>query len=325
MKLSRRTVTSGLIGGLAASTMLGSSTRPSNAYSLGAAAPIAGLANHRAIKAQAFLPELREEEASPTIKAIYADIKQASGTPLVNLIYRHLATIPGGLEWVWGSINAAWGYDGLQQAARRMPAAEAVTTLPPSLWHAANVSAQDLAAIKALIDDYNTTNATNLLAMTALSQVLRQPSVLKGDLPPLPLTRGGKPVAAAGPPVPRMDTMAPDLRDLVLFTNNLGETEPPALVASMFRHLSIWPGSLAIATTILTPLAQSGHLKRLQHEAVSAAESLGADLVAHVPAGFPALPVPQSRQPILEALDLFRTTLIPKLLPIGHILRRAMG
>lgn len=324
MTISRRKIASGLAGGLAASALLGG-TRSATAWSAGTTAPLAGLAGYNFIKTQALLPELREEEASPTIKAIYADIKRASGTPLVNLIYRHLATIPGGLEWVWGAINAAWGYEGLRQAARQMPAAKAVAVLPASLWQAANVSAQDLAAIRALIEDYNVTNATNILGMTALALALRQPSLLKGDLPPIPATRAEKPIAAIGPPVPRMEAMSPDLRDLVLFANNLGETEPQPLIASMFRHLSLWPGSLAIATTILAPLGPSGDLKRLQQEAVSAAEKFGAELIARAPAGFPALPVPQSREPILHALDLFRTTLIPKLLPIGHILRQAMA
>ncbi|SIO40405.1 hypothetical protein SAMN05443247_04908 [Bradyrhizobium erythrophlei] len=44
------------------------------------------------------LPEIRQEDASAAVARIYSDIKRASGTPLVNLIYRHLATIPGGLE-----------------------------------------------------------------------------------------------------------------------------------------------------------------------------------------------------------------------------------
>ena len=56
-----------------------------------------------------YLPEMREEEAPAVINCIYADIKNASGTSLVNLIHRHLATIPGGIEWVWGRPPCANG------------------------------------------------------------------------------------------------------------------------------------------------------------------------------------------------------------------------
>jgi hypothetical protein len=55
-----------------------------------------------------YLPEIREEDAPAGIRRIFTDIKRASGTPLVNLIFRHLATIPGGLEWVWGCIRVNW-------------------------------------------------------------------------------------------------------------------------------------------------------------------------------------------------------------------------
>ena len=51
------------------------------------------------------LAELREAEAPPEIAAIYAALRAASGVPLVNLIYRHLATLDGVLPWVWAAIR----------------------------------------------------------------------------------------------------------------------------------------------------------------------------------------------------------------------------
>jgi hypothetical protein len=47
------------------------------------------------------LPEIREADAPPEIAAIYDDIRRAIGIPLVNLIYRHFAAMPGTLPWVW--------------------------------------------------------------------------------------------------------------------------------------------------------------------------------------------------------------------------------
>ena len=64
---------------------------------------------------------MREEEAPAEIARIFADIKRASGTPMVNLIFRHLAIIPGGLEWAWSCIRMNWGYDGLLKAASALP------------------------------------------------------------------------------------------------------------------------------------------------------------------------------------------------------------
>jgi hypothetical protein len=81
-------------------------------------------------------PEIRLEDASPALDRIYADIRRESGTPLVNLIYRHLATIPGGLEWVWGCVRVNWGYDGLLRAAAAMPAVD----IAVALWRVAGLN-----------------------------------------------------------------------------------------------------------------------------------------------------------------------------------------
>jgi hypothetical protein len=271
------------------------------------------------------LPEIREEDASPAIRAIYADIKRAQGMPLVNLIYRHLATIPGGLEWVWFSISAVWGYQRLQQAARTMPFSDLSLMLPTSLWRVAGVSERELPAIRTLIDDYNSTNAANILAITALSQLLRRPALLAGRRQlALPQTTDAAEVLA-GLPVPKLDSLAPNVRDLVLFTNGIGEAEPPTLVASMFRHLAIWPGSLVVTAALLMPLGESGRLQELRQKTIATAERLAAELIATTTNDFPALPELASRDRLQEALDLFRTTLIAKMIPVGHILKRALS
>lgn len=43
------------------------------------------------------LAEIREGDADAATAAIYHDIRQSSVLPQVNLIYRHLATVPGAL------------------------------------------------------------------------------------------------------------------------------------------------------------------------------------------------------------------------------------
>ena len=212
-----------------------------------------------------YMPEMREEDAPATIGRIYADIKRASGTSLVNLIYRHLATIPGGLEWVWGCIRMNWGYDGLLNAAVAMPSTEVVIHLPVALWRTVGLSEQDLGEIRTLIDHYNLTNAANILGVTALSHIIRDPSHSSGDRK-LAWTEAPHRQMAAAPPVPKLDSLPPDVTELLHFINGVGEDEQPAMVASLFRHLTLWPGSLAVAAALLAPLSQSGELARLRRE-----------------------------------------------------------
>ena len=46
-----------------------------------------------------------EQNAEGQVAEIYQDIRATLGVPVVNLIWRHLATFPGALEWSWASIK----------------------------------------------------------------------------------------------------------------------------------------------------------------------------------------------------------------------------
>lgn len=270
------------------------------------------------------LPEIRAEDASPALDRIYFDIRRESGTPFVNLIYRHLATIPGGLEWVWGCIRMNWGYDGLLSAAAAMPAADIAVALPTALWRSAGLNDSDLAAIRALVAQYNLTNAANILGITALAHVARNPSCCSNTITFRWTESQRRPPVAAPSSLPKLDELSADMARLVYFVNGLGEETQPTMVASLFRELTLWPGSLAVTAALLTPLAQSGELTRLRQQTTRAAETIASQLISSSRVGFPP-PPPAAREAVLYALNLFRTTLIAKLLPVGQILSRALA
>jgi len=47
------------------------------------------------------VPAITEAGATGEIAAIFADIRHVLGVEVVNLIWRHLATLPGALPWAW--------------------------------------------------------------------------------------------------------------------------------------------------------------------------------------------------------------------------------
>ena len=51
------------------------------------------------------VPAITEAGATGEIAAIFADIRLVLGVDVVNLIWRHLATIPGALPWAWGTLR----------------------------------------------------------------------------------------------------------------------------------------------------------------------------------------------------------------------------
>ena len=62
-----------------------------------------------------FLPEQPEAQASDAVRAIYAQIRRAAGVPMVALIFRHLATLPGAMEWAWSVIGPPLAQGQLQR------------------------------------------------------------------------------------------------------------------------------------------------------------------------------------------------------------------
>ena len=45
--------------------------------------------------------EIKEEDAQGNVALIYSDLRKSLNIKVVNTIWRYLATIDGGLEWVW--------------------------------------------------------------------------------------------------------------------------------------------------------------------------------------------------------------------------------
>jgi hypothetical protein len=67
------------------------------------------------------VPAIAESEATGLITEIFADIRSVHRVGVVNLIWRHLATIPGGLPWVWTTARPLYadGTVGREAAALR--------------------------------------------------------------------------------------------------------------------------------------------------------------------------------------------------------------
>ena len=59
------------------------------------------------------IPAVREDAATGATAAIFADLRATLGVPFVNLIWRHLATMPGMLEWTWALVKPLQASDGI--------------------------------------------------------------------------------------------------------------------------------------------------------------------------------------------------------------------
>jgi hypothetical protein len=141
------------------------------------------------------VPAITEAAANGKIAAIFADIRQVLGVDVVNLIWRHLATIDGALEWTWSTLRPLYVDGSVIAEATALHAELGLPSLPPvpaEVFAGLDVRRHDLAAILDVLAAYDRTNAMALIALSALQASLTGQVEASEEAsvpaPPLPVT-----------------------------------------------------------------------------------------------------------------------------------------
>jgi hypothetical protein len=263
-----------------------------------------------------FLPEIPERDATGITREIYGELKRLGGVPMVALIFRHLATRPGGLEWAWGAIGPAMASGRLQEAAWRI-AAQArphpIATMPRAALAALGVDDAALRAIHGVADAYNRANPANLLSVSCLARVLQGANGAGFSVDPW---RPPDPIAPliAMIDVAAMPREVADLLDLVAASGTRGG---PRLVPSLYRHFGHRPQFLALLVTLLLPRFEDGSIARSVASVREAMDAAADGLAGHLRAP----PAPDAG--IAVALERFGA-MIPEMIVVGALLKRAL-
>jgi hypothetical protein len=271
------------------------------------------------------VPAVTEAAATGDIAEIFVDIRRVLGVEVVNLIWRHLATIPGALPWAWGMLRPVYADGTIAAEAAALHEDLKLSRLPPlpaELLAAVELVGGDIGTIRNILSAYDRTNA---MALVALSALLCR---LDGERP----DQGSGRVASASPspplliPLPALPSMAelpPATADLVMILNRLGTRREDPVLASMYRHLAYWPVYLALAWTLIAPLDADGSLERsiadAQKKARARAEGIAAGL--DVPPGLSIDPALSTA--IRSAVEPFAGDAIAKMVVICTLLRKA--
>src|SRR3954451_19054024 len=104
------------------------------------------------------IPALREDEATGATASVFADLRATLGVSFVNLIWRHLATMPEMLEWTWALVKPLHASDALLEASETLRAAVSVPDgirQPACVFDAVGVTAADRVMIGQMLRDYN--------------------------------------------------------------------------------------------------------------------------------------------------------------------------
>ena len=277
-----------------------------------------------------FLPEQPEAQASEAVRAIYAQIRRAAGVPMVALIFRHLATLPGGMEWAWSVIQAPLAQGQVQQRAWAMAdgldLAPASPVLPQTLRYL-GIDQEALREMARLSLAYGRANPVNLLALRLIA--LRLGAEGHGPAtPPIyapitaPAPADWRPPAPLGPLLPMIDLhSAPaELMGVLQGLSQRGQAVPDAaFVPSYYRQLASRPPLLALASLIVPPafarIDAAAEQLRLQ------ASAHAAELARLWPAPAPC-PL-ELRRPMLDAVNVF-TERIPEMIAVVALLQKAL-
>lgn len=212
------------------------------------------------------VPAITEAKAEGRTAAIFADIRETLSVEVVNLVWRYLATMPGALEWAWGELKPLYHGAAVAPAAgiRGSLALPNVTAFSIDTLAAAGVDQNARGNIRDILDSYYHTNA---LALIALSSLLARhdgsPAHTETAARAPEHLTGSQAVRAKLPRLTPLSELDPSVARLIVELNSFGEDKDPALVASMYRHLSHWPAYLALVRTMLAPLQSSGQLQSL--------------------------------------------------------------
>ena len=77
------------------------------------------------------VPAIAEASATGAVAELFADIRRVLGVEVVNLIWRHLATIPDALPWAWGMLRPLYADGTIAAEAQALHGRLALPRLPP--------------------------------------------------------------------------------------------------------------------------------------------------------------------------------------------------
>ncbi len=192
------------------------------------------------------LPEIKESDATGETAALYDDIRAVIGVPMVNLLFRHMATVPGCLHWAWSTIRPLYINAKIPNAAaaltsRVLPGQKVDLSGP---LNEAALSSDDKSAIERVLDAYGRANPMNLIGLKIIDLALDQRPQSENLSSSNPLSDKDLKVdhtLEALLPMADLETAPKDVRaalhELAVQIHG-GDT---GVVPSLYRHFGQWP------------------------------------------------------------------------------------
>ncbi len=255
-------------------------------------------------------PAVAEATATWEVADLFADIRSTVGVRVVNLVWRHLATMDDALPWAWTAVKPLYLQGMADAAAVRFREGMQLPRL-------GSLAGDEPASVDAVLASYDHSNTINLFALGALAVWLRGEAATTG------MPERGPRLAAPDVTLPKLatqDDVAPETWERVLRLNKFGDRPQPLILASMYRHLAHAPSFLERIEGALAAVQADGSLDRSiaanQATARAGASVLARAIVAERP---------RLATDIEKSVQAFVDHAIGKMVTICRAIRTARG
>ena len=264
------------------------------------------------------LPERPEADATGETARIYGEIRRLGGVPMVALIFRHFATLPGALDWAWAAVGPAWRTGRLQEAAWSIARAAPLAPLAPfTAAELAGAGIDDAARreIQWVIEAYDRANPENLLTVLCLLRLAAGRTAVRAMQ-----ASAWTPPAVPGPlaPMGNPASQPPPVDALLARVAEPGTNGGHRVVQSLYRHFLHRPAFLELVVERMVPRREDGSVDAA---AADIRDRMGREADAIVE----CLSAPPSPHPGLAlAATRFGGGVIPRMIVVGRLLRGAV-
>lgn len=272
---------------------------------------------------KSYLAEIATEAATGETARIYEEIRRLTGGPLVALIYRHLATMPGALEAVWRSAAPLLGNGELQTQAWEIAANAWVGKVPAPSSGVRDMRGASIAHARDVIDAYNRSNPVNYMLICVIRAAASQPKPraarasggAANRAPWTPPTRIGS-IAS----IPALEALSPRARALVEPMAKSAVDGVPKLVPTLYRHIAHWPALLSMTVREVGLRLENGEFA----PAIRTFRANIGDAAQHMAGNHAVVANPVLATPRMNAVFERFGEVIPEMVVVGQFLRRVL-
>ena len=258
--------------------------------------------------------EIKEEDATGHIALIYSDLRKSLNIKVVNTIWRYLATIDGGLEWVWNSSKTLYMSGKLEKVQPKIIEniqTQKLLRITDDILKSINITKEDKLEIIQITEKYNKGNSMNVIGLSSFLKAYDKKILSRGNI----LLKIKAPLNISGSFSQETLTDINSLTEIFVNTNEYIPFPP-----GLYIELARWPSFLSLILEMFSGLDKTlfqNDIQSLNKKTETFIEPFLNEIIIKSN--------PQNKDEINIPIHNLVTVAIPKMLLIGKILKKSLS